>query len=128
MTNTMTHISLLVEDVQDALHFYQDNLGLEVIENLGNYATLKANENLKLSFFPRIAMQEALPSVQLSPVHGYRTVLEFFVEELDSVCMTLQAKGIQFVSEPTDHPDWGIRTAYFIDPDGNLVELFRNLK
>jgi lactoylglutathione lyase len=128
MTNTMTHISLLVEDVQDALHFYQANLGLVVIENLGNYATLKANENLKLSFFPRIAMQEALPSVQLSPVHGYRTVLEFFVEELDSVCKTLQAKGIQFVSEPTDHPDWGIRTAYFIDPDGNLVELFRNLK
>ena len=103
-------------------------MGLEVIENLGNYATLKANENLKLSFFPRIAMQEVLPSVQLSPVHGYRTVLEFFVEELDSVYKTLQAQGIQFVSEPTDHPDWGIRTAYFTDPDGNLVELFRNLK
>ncbi len=70
MSTTLTHISLLVEDVQKALHFYQDNLGLEVIENLGNYATLKVNENLKLSFFPRIAMQEALPSVQLSPVYG----------------------------------------------------------
>ncbi len=128
MSTTLTHISLLVEDVQKALHFYQDNLGLEVIENLGNYATLKVNENLKLSFFPRIAMQEALPSVQLSPVDGYRTVLEFFIEELDSVCETLEAKGIQFVSEPTDHPDWGIRTAYFIDLDENLVELFRNLE
>jgi len=128
MSTTLTHISLLVEDVQMALHFYRDNLGLEVIENLGDYATLKANENLKLSFFPRKAMQETLPSVHLSPVNGYRTVLEFFVEELDSVCKTLEAKGIQFVSEPTDHPDWGIRTAYFIDLDGNLVELFRNLE
>ncbi len=128
MTTTLTHISLLVEDVQIALHFYQDNLGLDLIENLGNYATLQANENLKLSFFPRIDMQEALPSLHFKPVQGYRTVLEFFVEELDSVCKTLQAKGIQLVSEPTDHPDWGIRTAYFIDPDGNLVELFRNLK
>jgi len=128
MSTTLTHISLLVEDVQMALHFYRDNLGFEVIENLGDYATLKANENLKLSFFPRKAMQEALPSVHLSPVNGYRTVLEFFVEELDSVCKTLEAKGIQFVSEPTDHPDWGIRTAYFIDLDGNLVELFRNLE
>ena len=92
-----------------------------MIENLGNYATLKANENLKLSFFPRTAMQEALPSIDLNPVNGYRTVLEFFVEELDSLCRTLQAKGIKFVSEPTDHHDWGIRTAYFIDPDGNLI-------
>ena len=49
MSTTLTHISLLVEDVQMALHFYRDNLGLEVIENLGDYATLKANENLKLS-------------------------------------------------------------------------------
>ena len=128
MTTTLTHISLLVEDVQKALLFYQDNLGLEVIENLGDYATLKANENLKLSFFPRKAMQEALPTVHFNPVQGYRTVLEFSVEELDSVYKTLQTKGIHFVSEPTDHPDWGIRTAYFIDPDGNLVELFRNLK
>jgi lactoylglutathione lyase len=128
MTTTLTHISLLVEDVQKALQFYQDNLDLEVIENLGNYATVKANENLKLSFFPRTAMQEALPTIELDSVHGYRTVLEFFVEELDSVCKTLQAKDIQFVSEPTDHPDWGIRTAYFIDLDGNLIELFRNLE
>jgi lactoylglutathione lyase len=128
MTTKLTHISLLVEDVQKALHFYQDTLGLEVIENLGDYATLKANENLKLSFFPRTAMQEALPSIRLDPVHGYRTVLEFFVEELDSVCNTLLAKGIQLVSEPTDHHDWGIRTAYFTDLDGNLVELFRNLE
>ncbi len=123
----LTHISLLVEDVQRALHFYQDNLGLEVIENLGSYATLRANENLKLSFFPRSAMQEALPSVPISPAHGYRTVLEFFVQELDNVYNTLRDKGIQFVSEPTDHPDWGIRTAYFTDLDGNLVELYKNL-
>ncbi len=122
MTVILTHISLLVEDVQRALHFYQDNLGLEVIENLGSYATLKANENLKLSFFPRSAMQEALPSVPISPAHGYRTV-----QELDNVYNTLRDKGIQFVSEPTDHPDWGIRTAYFTDLDGNLVELYKNL-
>src|SRR6266516_3297016 len=128
MTVILTHISLLVEDVQRALHFYQDNLNLEVIENLGSYATLKANENLKLSFFPRSAMQEALPSLSISPAHGYRTVLEFFVQELDNVYTTLRDKGGQFVSEPTDHPDWGIRTAYFTDLDGNLVELYRNLE
>ena len=128
MTVILTHISLLVEDVQRALHFYQDNLNLEVIENLGSYATLKANENLKLSFFPRSAMQEALPSVSISPADGYRTVLEFFVQELDNVYTTLRDKGVQFVSEPTDHPDWGIRTAYFTDLDGNLVELYRSLE
>jgi lactoylglutathione lyase len=128
MAAVLTHISLLVEDVQRALHFYQDNLGIEVIENQGTYATLKASEDLKLSFFSRSSMQEVLPSLQISPAHGYRTVLEFFVQELDNVYNTLRDKGVQFVSEPTDHPDWGIRTAYFTDFDGNLVELYRSLE
>jgi catechol-2,3-dioxygenase len=25
--------------------------------------------------------------------------------------------------EPASHPEWGIRTAYLRDPDGNLIEI-----
>ncbi|GAC1567465.1 MAG: hypothetical protein NVS3B14_13600 [Ktedonobacteraceae bacterium] len=104
-------------------------MGLETVDDLGeNYATARANENLKISFFPLKDMQVALPNLQMSAIQGYRTVLEFHVEDLDSLCATLRGKGIQFISGPTDHPDWGIRTAYFLDPDSNLVELFEMLE
>jgi|SRR5438067_8438601 len=128
MTIALTHISLLVEDVSKALHFYHDTLSFEITDNFPDYAALKVNENLKLSFFSRKAMEEALPSIRASKVNGHRSVIEFHVDQLDDLYKTLSAKGLQFISEPTDHPDWGIRTAYFEDLDGNLIELFEELK
>ena len=127
MTILLTHISLLVEETLRSLQFYHDIFGLEVLNNYGDYAELKANENLKLSLFTRKAMAEALPSVTASQVNGHRAVLEFHVDKLDDFCNTLRTKGVQFVSEPTDRPDWGIRTAYVEDPDGNLIDLFESL-
>lgn len=128
MTTALTHICLLVEDVQRALHFYQDTLGLEVLNNYGVYVELRANENLSLALFARQSMQEVLPSVQISQVSGHRAYIEFHIDKLDDFCNTLRSKGVQFVSELTDRPDWGIRTTYLTDPDGNLVELYRGLQ
>lgn len=127
MSLTLTHISLLVENVQKALIFYTDSLGLKVLSDHGGYAELQANEQMKLSLFDRKAMEEALPMVQASAINGHRSVLEFRIDTLDSFCATLHTKGVSFVSEPTDHPDWGIRTAYIQDPDGNLISLYQNL-
>lgn len=127
MTLTLTHISLLVEDVQATIGFYQDTLGLEVVNNYGDYAELKANDNLKLSLFDRKAMEEVLPTIQASQINGHRSVLEFKLDTLDAFCETLRSKGVQFVSEPLDRKDWGIRTAYIQDPNGNLISLFQNI-
>ena len=48
---------------------------------------------------------------------------EFAVPSLQ----TLLAKGVTVLVPPTDHPDWGIRTVHFRDPDGNLIEVNQNL-
>jgi catechol 2,3-dioxygenase-like lactoylglutathione lyase family enzyme len=127
MTLTLTHISLLVEDVQRTLHYYQDILGLDAVNNDGDYAELKANDNLKLSLFNRKAMEEVLPTIHASQINGHRSVLEFKLDALDAFCETLRTKGVQFVSEPQDRKDWGIRTAYIQDPDGNLINLFQSI-
>jgi len=31
---------------------------------------------------------------------------------------------VTFVSDEANHPDWGLRTAFLQDPDGNLVCLY----
>jgi lactoylglutathione lyase len=52
----------------------------------------------------------------------------FSVESVDEFCKHLKEKGIALITKPTDHVDWGIRTAHFRDPDGNLIEINQPLK
>jgi catechol 2,3-dioxygenase-like lactoylglutathione lyase family enzyme len=56
-----------------------------------------------------------------------RTVAErrsrpaFGVEELDSACEGLRARGLELLVQPREYP-WG-RSAYLRDPDRRLLEL-----
>ncbi|MFV9644620.1 MAG: VOC family protein, partial [Desulfobacterales bacterium] len=47
----------------------------------------------------------------------------FEVPNVDKATQELKAKGVVFETEPTDRSVWGIRTAHFRDPDGNLIEI-----
>jgi lactoylglutathione lyase len=52
-----------------------------------------------------------------------RFLLIFGVEDLDATVARMRERGAQFVTEPADHPEWGIRTAHLRDPDGNIIEI-----
>jgi catechol 2,3-dioxygenase-like lactoylglutathione lyase family enzyme len=123
----LTHIWLLVEDMPRALGFYRDTLGLEVASDLGAFVELNANEHFLLSLFGRGALQESEPTVMLSPVAGQHAALVFAVDALDALCARLRSKGVAFVSAEADHPEWGLRTAFLRDPDGNLLCLYEVL-
>jgi lactoylglutathione lyase len=49
------------------------------------------------------------------------------VEDVDVIYQQLQARGVAFITEPIDHTNWGLRTAHFRDPDGNLIEINSSL-
>jgi uncharacterized glyoxalase superfamily protein PhnB len=48
------------------------------------------------------------------------------VEDVDGTYAELTAKGVTFVQLPTDKP-WGLRMAYFADPEGNLWEITQEM-
>jgi len=52
----------------------------------------------------------------------------FEVPNVDRASQELKTKGVVFETEPMDRPEWGIRTAHFRDPDGNLIEINQPLK
>ena len=56
-----------------------------------------------------------------------KLMVSFYVDNVDETFATLKAKGVTFISEPTDMPDWGMRTLYLRDPEENLIELFTPL-
>jgi catechol 2,3-dioxygenase-like lactoylglutathione lyase family enzyme len=127
MAMELTHVWLLVEDMPRALSFYRDTLALAVAADLGGFVELKATEHCLLSLFMRRGMQESEPEIQISPVAGQHAALVFAVENLDSYCAGLRAKGVEFASAEADHPEWGLRTAFLRDPDGNLLCLYESL-
>ena len=60
-----------------------------------------------------------LPAVRPHPAHEPR---KNYVEDVDAAYATLEATGVEFTKAPVDQP-WGMRAAYFRDPEGNLWEL-----
>ncbi len=127
MAPEWTHTWLLVESMPQALRFYHETLGLEIASDLGVFVELKANPNCQLSLFERGAMQSSEPAIPLTQVGGQHGVIAFEVESLDSYCDGLREKGVELASAETNHPEWGLRTAFLYDPDGNLLCLYSGI-
>ena len=45
---------------------------------------------------------------------------------MDAVCAEIAGRGVQLLTGPADR-DWGMRTATFADPGGNIWEIAQNL-
>jgi len=125
----LTQTWLLVDDMPRALSFYRDTLGLNIVSDLGQYVELQVqgNDSFLLALFERGAMEQGEPAIAISPVSRQHAVIVFTVPGLDDYCAKLRAKGVAFESDPADHIEWGIRSAFLRDPDGALLSLYHNI-
>ena len=112
------HVHLKVRDVDRAVEFYTDALGLDVTERQGRYAFLSWGER-----HHDVALQGLGP--EASPpgpgVGLYHAALEVETPDaLRAVHERLRERGVAV--SPVDH---GISKAlYFDDPDGNGLEVY----
>jgi lactoylglutathione lyase len=115
-------VILFVEDIARSRAFYHEVLGLEVHFEDDNSVGFKVEG---LAF---IVLQVDRARVQLqgestaTPRAGATAFLTTFTEEVDRLYHELVGRGINFFQPPTNQP-WGVRTAYFKDPDGHVWEL-----
>jgi len=127
------HPRLLVSNFAECFRFYRDVMGLEVTwgSEDDSYAAFTDREGKEttLALFRRRAMAEVVGTADLpfETVCQDRFALIVEVEDLDGLVEELRGRGVQFVPGPQDYPDWGIRSAYLRDPDGNLIELSSSL-
>jgi lactoylglutathione lyase len=126
MTLTFSYVRLLVRDYATCFRFYRDVLGLEPTfgDETSGYADFRTGD-ISLALFDRGEMLEAIQIAPSTTSEGQdRVALIFQAGSVDEAVAELEGKGVQFVTRPTDRPDWGIRVAHFRDPDGTLLEIF----
>jgi lactoylglutathione lyase len=127
----LTHIRLLVSNFKECFLFYRDVLGFNIDWGDENswYAELHTGEGIKLALFKKDLMAEAVPSAYIPSANDChnKVALVFAVDSVDELYQYLKEKNVTIVTQPQDRPSWGLRTAHFRDPDGNLIEIFSNL-
>ena len=127
-TSSITHIRLLVEEYTACFQFYRDILGLHPTfgDVESGYADFETGD-VTLALFAAEEMTNALDETPPSGVGRDRACVVLRVEDVDETAMGLRTEGVELVASPTDHPEWGIRTAHVRDPDGTLVEFNETL-
>ncbi len=126
MTYKYEFTRLLVSNFKTCFLFYRDVLGFQVGFGTENdtYADFMVDA-VSISLFDKQEMSEVVHTSHLPAMLNAqdKVCLVFAVESVDNACQQLKARGVQLEVAPTDHADWGVRTAHFRDPDGNLIEI-----
>lgn len=130
MFSKIMAIELIVRDLARCTTFYRDILGLQVRESESTPDSISFQiENvyfflLEASGASQMVSEKAL---ELKIEGGPRVLLAAGVDDVDTAYEQLKAKGVTFLRPPTDQP-WGLRTAYFADPEGNLWEINQSIE
>ena len=147
----INHLALVCSDMERTVDFYTNVLGMPLVktielpQNMGQHFFFDIGGGDCLAFFwfpnapaaaPGIASSAGLPGVgDLTTAHASMNHVAFDVspEKFDEYVKRLQEKGVE-VSGIMNHDDseWGVsrevtddvfvRSVYFFDPDGILLE------
>ena len=124
--NDVGAIVLFVADLQRSKAFYHEVLGLDVEFEDGNAVGFKI-EGL---VFHVLQVDRARVQLQgeptATPGAGATAFLTHFTYDVDALHANLVERGVSFFQAPADQP-WGMRTAYFKDPDGHVWEIAQPL-
>jgi glyoxylase I family protein len=150
MLGRVAHIGITVRNMDKALAFYRDVLGME---QLGE-ATFSGEEASRLTRLAGTVLRAVYmrgrkgikgPPLELlhfaqpqsatgSPYSQLNnpgiTEVAFMVDDIEAVYNELQAKGVEFYSPPQlfDLGGYKAKAVYFLDPDGTTLELIQNVK
>jgi lactoylglutathione lyase len=130
---TMIHkieaIVLFVQDLAGCTAFYRDTFKLQYQGSDADSASFLLQDGLYLILLSPSGAAGLLGTEvnELKSEGGPRGLLAAGVADVDAAYEELKAKGVTFVRPPTDQR-WGLRTAHFADPEGNLWEINQSIE
>ena len=132
-------ITLGVADLDRALGFYREGLGLESegviateyegdeVTPAGAIALFRLKGGLLLSLYPRVELAKDATVPHGPPKSGEFSIGQLVSsrQEVDELLRRAEAAGASIDAAPHERP-WGIYSGYFRDPDGHLWEIIWN--
>jgi len=133
MKPKITILTLGVDDLERAVKFYHDGLGLPTKGIIGTQfehgavAFFELEAGIKLAVFPRndLALDAQIDSTPPSPTEFSIGHLVDSKNEVDEVMELARKAGARIV-KPGQDAFWGGYHGYFQDPDGHLWEIAWN--
>jgi len=114
--NEIGQIALTITDLDRAVAFYRDNLGLKHLFSAPPGLAFFAAGNLRLM----------LSRPEKEDSERFSSALYFKVADIEKVHSVLVSRGVQFETAPhlvAKMPDHELWMAFFRDPDRNLLAL-----
>ena len=119
----MVNVRYIVDDVEEAVSWYQRLLGFEPISNHAPaFADIKRGALRLLVSGPKSSAGRAMADGE-RPVPGGWNRIHLVVDDLAVEMKRLEEAGARFRNEVVSGP--GGQQVLLIDPSGNLVELFQ---
>ncbi|MFG1686394.1 VOC family protein [Nonomuraea sp. NPDC049269] len=117
----LVSIRIITGDVARLVGFYERATGVQASWSNDDFAELNtASATLAIGSTRTVPL--FAPGCA-DPAQNRSVIIEFLVDDVDSVYAKLTGFVADFVNEPTTMP-WGNRSLLLRDPDGNLVNFF----
>lgn len=116
-------ICLITKDVLSLSHFYE-KVFQAIAEGDSEYMKVFV-EGADLAIYSYEGMERMAPGSTKSIGSG-SVVIEVEVRDVDMEYQRLAKYDIQVIKQPTTQ-GWGIRSFWFSDPDGNIINFYTNI-
>jgi lactoylglutathione lyase len=116
------HVGIMVKDIETSKQFYQQIVGLELIEEM-----IHTNGELKLAFLGinGETIVELIEGYNANlPAEGKVHHVAFTVEGIEKEKERLQSLGVSLVWEDITTLPNGAKYLFFLGPDGEWIEFY----
>ena len=130
MTIALKYVNVTVNDVDEALKFYTEGLGMSIQMDVSNggfrWVTVGSPDQPGLGVVlsePHAGRSQADgDALQALLTKGQLPSIVFLTDDVDAAFERLRAHGAEVLQEPIEQP-WGPKDCAFRDPSGNLVRI-----
>lgn len=118
MVTRLWLIVIEVSDMNRAIEFYHDTLGLPIALDARAFGHVEVGPDEPLA-------KIGLHATDKRGNERRRTGVVFDTDDIYVLCERLKEQGVVFTQEPTKMP-WGATAADFLDPDNNELEVVQD--
>jgi catechol 2,3-dioxygenase-like lactoylglutathione lyase family enzyme len=106
-------------DVAIARDFYRDVVGLQVLEDAGDF--VRFDGGFALHDGASLLRRMSAPLQDKTPFGRANLVLYFETDDLEAAHEWIAARAVML--HPIVNENWGARVFRFFDPDGHIIEM-----